>query len=108
MFLPTTPQEVAQLGWDNLDVILVSGDSYIDSPFIGVAVIGKLLVNAGYRVGVIAQPDTKDITDIGRLGLPLLFWGITLHLKRSAKATIIHQAGSTTVVQTAPASFTPT
>ncbi len=64
-----------RLGWDALDVILVTGDSYIDSPFIGAAVIGKLLVQAGYRVGIIAQPDTAGLADIGRLGLPRLFWG---------------------------------
>jgi uncharacterized radical SAM protein YgiQ len=77
MFLPTTREEVKRLGWDGLDVILVTGDSYIDSPFIGTAVIGKVLLNAGYRVGVIAQPDPKTDTDIERLGIPRLFWGVT-------------------------------
>jgi len=77
MFLPTTIEEVKRLGWDALDVILVTGDSYIDSPFIGTAVIGKVLLKAGYRVGVIAQPDPKTDTDIGRLGEPRLFWGVT-------------------------------
>jgi radical SAM superfamily enzyme YgiQ (UPF0313 family) len=77
MFLPTTPAEVQRLGWDGLDVILVTGDSYIDSPFIGTSVIGKVLVRAGYRVGVIAQPDPKTDADIGRLGEPRLFWGVT-------------------------------
>lgn len=77
MFLPTTLDEVKKLGWDALDVILVTGDSYIDSPFIGTAVIGKLLVNAGYRVGVIAQPDPSSDVEIGRLGEPILFWGVT-------------------------------
>ncbi len=77
MFLPTTPEEVKALGWDALDVILVSGDSYIDSPFIGVAVIGQLLRSAGYRVGVIAQPDVNTPGDITRLGQPALFWGVT-------------------------------
>jgi uncharacterized radical SAM protein YgiQ len=77
MFLPTTPAEVERLGWDALDVILVTGDSYIDSPFIGTAVIGKVLLNAGYRVGVIAQPDPKTDVDISRLGEPRLFWGVT-------------------------------
>jgi uncharacterized radical SAM protein YgiQ len=74
MFLPTTLDEAHRLGWEALDVILVSGDSYIDSPYIGVAVIGKVLLNAGYRVGVIAQPGAQDI---GRLGQPRLFWGVT-------------------------------
>src|ERR1035437_10280811 len=77
MFLPTTPEEVKQLGWDSLDVILVSGDSYIDSPFIGIAVIGKVLVNAGFKVGVIAQPDIQSAKDITRLGEPNLFWGVS-------------------------------
>ena len=77
MFLPTTLNEINLLGWDGLDVILVTGDSYIDSPFIGTAVIGKVLLNAGYRVGVIAQPDISSTDDIGRLGEPRLFWGVT-------------------------------
>ena len=77
MFLPTTPQEMEILGWDQLDVILVTGDSYIDSPFIGTAVIGKLLHQAGYRVGVIAQPDIHSNVDIARLGEPRLFWGVS-------------------------------
>jgi uncharacterized radical SAM protein YgiQ len=77
MFLPTTCEELDRLGWDGLDVILVTGDSYIDSPFIGTAVIGKVLQRAGYRVGVIAQPDIHSEEDITRLGEPRLFWGVT-------------------------------
>ena len=77
MFLPTTREELQELGWDLLDVILVTGDSYIDSPFIGVSIIGKVLTNAGYKVGIIAQPDYKSNADITRLGEPRLFWGVT-------------------------------
>ncbi|NLW47254.1 MAG: YgiQ family radical SAM protein [Firmicutes bacterium] len=77
MFLPTTREEMDRLGWDGLDVILISGDTYIDSPYIGAAVIGKVLQNAGYRVGIIAQPDTETEADITRLGEPYLFWGVT-------------------------------
>jgi uncharacterized radical SAM protein YgiQ len=77
MFLPTTQGELQQLGWDRPDVVLVTGDSYIDSPYVGVSVIGKVLLEAGYRVGIIAQPDVHSDTDIGRLGEPLLFWGVT-------------------------------
>ncbi len=77
MFLPTTRSEIDQLGWDHLDVILVSGDSYIDTPYSGIAVIGRLLEDAGYRVGVIAQPDVTSDADITRLGEPVLFWGIS-------------------------------
>jgi uncharacterized radical SAM protein YgiQ len=77
MFLPTTRQEMNQLGWDCLDVILVTGDSYIDSPYIGSAVIGKVLAQAGYKVGIIAQPEIDSERDICRLGEPTLFWGVT-------------------------------
>jgi uncharacterized radical SAM protein YgiQ len=77
MFLPTTTTELKKLKWDKLDVILVTGDSYIDSPFIGVSVIGRVLFSAGFRVGIIAQPDGQSETDICRLGEPELFWGIT-------------------------------
>ncbi len=76
-FLPTTSEEMRQRGWDQADVILVSGDSYIDSPLIGAAVIGRVLEHAGYKVGVIAQPDTAGPQDITRLGEPRLFWGVT-------------------------------
>ena len=77
MFLPTTKKECLKLGWQQLDVILVTGDTYIDSPHIGIAVIGKMLVKAGYRVGIIAQPEINDGSDITRLGEPALFWGVT-------------------------------
>lgn len=77
MFLPTTSLEMKKLKWDKLDVVLVTGDAYIDSPFIGVSLIGRVLANAGFRVGVIAQPDWQSATDISRLGEPNLFWGIT-------------------------------
>jgi uncharacterized radical SAM protein YgiQ len=76
MFIPTTRQELAELGWETLDVILVTGDSYVDSPFVGVSMIGQVLLKAGYRVGIIAQPDVQS-EDICRLGEPELFWGVT-------------------------------
>ena len=77
VFLPMTKDEMRARGWDELDVILVTGDAYIDSPFIGVAVIGRVLEEAGYRVGIIPQPDTATDTDITRLGEPRLFWGVS-------------------------------
>lgn len=76
-FLPTTAAELAALGWPVLDVILVTGDTYIDAPHFGVAVIGRVLLDAGYRVGIIAQPDIHSGRDITRLGEPELFWGVT-------------------------------
>ena len=58
-------------------MILVTGDSYVDSPYVGVSVIGQWLLRAGYRVGIIAQPDVASTADITRLGEPALFWGVT-------------------------------
>ncbi|MEJ2039211.1 MAG: YgiQ family radical SAM protein [Desulfosarcinaceae bacterium] len=76
-FLPTTVKEMKGLGWAQADVILVSGDTYIDSPHIGVSMVGRVLVRAGFRVGVIAQPDVHSAADITRLGEPRLFWGVS-------------------------------
>ena len=76
-FIPTTPEDVRLRGWKNLDVILISGDSYIDSPLIGSAVIARVLEKDGYKVGIIAQPDIHSPADITRLGEPNLFWGVT-------------------------------
>ena len=77
MFLPTTPEELKTLGWAKPDIILVSGDAYIDSPNIGVAVIGKYLLKHGFKTAVIAQPAINSDKDIRRLGEPALFWGVT-------------------------------
>lgn len=77
MYLPMDRSEMRALGWDALDVIIVTGDAYIDSPQIGAAVIGRVLVADGYRVGIIAQPDLESPEDITRLGMPRLFWGVT-------------------------------
>ncbi len=76
-FLPTTKAEMDALGWVQCDVILVSGDAYIDSPFIGVAVVGRMLEKLGYKVGIIGQPDVKSDKDIKRLGEPRLYWGVS-------------------------------
>ena len=77
MFLPTTKEEMEKLGWNELDVILVTGDAYVDHPSFGVALIGHYLVSKGYKVGVIGQPDWRSDKDITRLGRPRLFFGIT-------------------------------
>lgn len=77
MFIPTTIEEAGKLGWDRFDVILISGDTYVDSPYLGIAVVGHVLMDAGYRVGIIAQPDTGNGKDITRLGEPVLFWGVS-------------------------------
>ena len=77
MFLPTTMEEVRKLGWEELDIILVSGDTYIDSSYNGSAVIGKWLLKHGFKVGIIAQPDINSDEDIRRLGVPKLYWAIS-------------------------------
>lgn len=76
MFLPTTKEELIKLGWDKPDIIIISGDTYIDSPFNGAAVIGNYLTINGFKTAVIAQPDITT-NDIARLGEPALFWGVT-------------------------------
>jgi uncharacterized radical SAM protein YgiQ len=76
-FLPTSKQEIKQRGWDGLDIILISGDAYVDHPSYGVSVIGRVLEKAGYRVGIIAQPNWKNTDDFKKLGKPRLFFGIT-------------------------------
>ncbi|MGL4732758.1 MAG: YgiQ family radical SAM protein [Fusobacteriaceae bacterium] len=77
MFLPTTKDELNSLGWDQLDIILISGDTYIDSSYNGSAVIGKWLAKHGFQVGIIAQPDVNSDSDIKRLGEPKLFWAVS-------------------------------
>ena len=76
-FLSTTRKEFEELGWHQVDIILLTGDTYIDSPYIGAALIGKYLVLQGFKVGIIAQPDVNSEIDITRLGEPKLFWGVT-------------------------------
>ncbi|MFR9603450.1 MAG: YgiQ family radical SAM protein [Rikenellaceae bacterium] len=78
MFLPTTIKEVRALGWDYIDVILFTGDAYIDHPSFGAAVIGRLLEAAGYRVAIVPQPNWRDdLRDFTKLGTPRLFFGVS-------------------------------
>ncbi len=77
-WLPTTAKEVQALGWDYIDVILISGDAYIDHPSFGIAVIGRILEAEGYRVAVIPQPNWRDdLRDFKKLGTPRLFFGVS-------------------------------
>ncbi len=78
MFLPTTAKEVKARGWDYLDVILFTGDAYIDHPSFGAAVVGRLLEAEGYRVAIVPQPNWRDdLRDFKKLGQPRLFFGVT-------------------------------
>lgn len=77
-WLPTTAKEVAQRGWDELDVIMFSGDAYVDHPSFGSAVIGRVLEAAGYRVAIVPQPNWRDdLRDFRKLGKPRLFFGVS-------------------------------
>jgi uncharacterized radical SAM protein YgiQ len=76
-FLPMSRAEMDKLGWDSCDVILVTGDAYVDHPSFGMAVIGRVLEAQGFRVGIIAQPDWHSAEAFRALGKPNLFWGVT-------------------------------
>ncbi len=76
-FLPMSRAEMDKLGWDSCDIVLVTGDAYVDHPSFGMAVIGRMLENQGFRVGIIAQPDWQSADPFRVLGKPNLFWGVT-------------------------------
>ena len=76
-FLPMSRSEMDVLGWDACDIILITGDAYVDHPSFGMAIIGRLLEEQGFRVGIIAQPDWHSKDDFEVLGQPTLFFGIT-------------------------------
>ena len=75
-FLPTTREEMDQLGWDSCDIVLVTGDAYVDHPSFGMAVVGRVLEAQGFRVGIIAQPDWTSVEDFQKLGQPNLYYGV--------------------------------
>ncbi|MTI10216.1 YgiQ family radical SAM protein [Rhodospirillaceae bacterium RKSG073] len=76
-FLPMSRDEMDMLGWDSCDIILITGDAYVDHPSFGMAVIGRVLEAQGFRVGIISQPRWQDKEDFKQLGRPNLFFGIT-------------------------------
>ena len=76
-FLPMSRAEMDELGWDSCDVILVTGDAYVDLPSFGMAIVGRVLEAQGFRVGIIAQPDWHSTRDFMKLGRPNLFFGVT-------------------------------
>ena len=76
-FLPMSREEMDQLGWDSCDIILVTGDAYVDHPSFGMAICGRMLEAQGFRVGIISQPDWNSKDDFMRLGKPNLFFGVT-------------------------------
>ncbi|MBV9456021.1 MAG: YgiQ family radical SAM protein, partial [Bradyrhizobium sp.] len=76
-FLPMSRAEMNALGWDACDIVLVTGDAYVDHPSFGMAIIGRLLEAQGFRVGIIAQPDWQSAEPFKALGKPTLFFGVT-------------------------------
>jgi uncharacterized radical SAM protein YgiQ len=76
-FLPMSRAEMERLGWDSCDIVIVSGDAYVDHPSFGMAVIGRVLEAQGFRVGIIAQPDWHSAEPFKTLGKPNLFFGVT-------------------------------
>lgn len=76
-FLPMDAGELRRLGWTELDILLVTGDAYVDHPSFGAGLLGRWLVSQGYRVGIVAQPRWTSVEDISRMGAPRLFVGIT-------------------------------
>lgn len=76
-FLPTSRAEMDVLGWDSCDIVIVTGDAYVDHPSFGMAVIGRMLEAQGFRVGIIAQPDWHSAEPFKALGKPNLFFGVT-------------------------------
>jgi uncharacterized radical SAM protein YgiQ len=75
--LPTTRAEMDALGWDSCDVIIVTGDAYVDHPSFGMALVGRLLEAHGFRVGILAQPDWRSVEPFRALGRPVVMWGVT-------------------------------
>src|SRR5678815_4414554 len=76
-FLPMNRAEMTALGWDQCDIVLVTGDAYVDHPSFGMAIIGRLLEAQGFRVGILAQPDWHSAEPYRALGPPNLFFGVT-------------------------------
>ena len=74
--LPMSRAEMDALGWESCDVILVTGDAYVDHPSFGMALVGRLLEAQGFRVGIIAQPDWRDAAPFRALGRPNVMWGV--------------------------------
>ena len=77
-WLPTSKKEVDVLGWEQLDIILFSGDAYVDHPSFGIAAIGRILERNGYKVAIVPQPNWRDdLRDFKKLGTPRLFFGVS-------------------------------
>ncbi|MEI7482994.1 MAG: YgiQ family radical SAM protein, partial [Elusimicrobiota bacterium] len=75
-FLPITPEEIKTLGWDYVDIVLITGDAYVDHPSFAMAIIGRVLEAAGYRVAILAQPNWTSAGDFKKFGKPRLFFGV--------------------------------
>src|ERR1043166_2109010 len=77
LFIPTTPEEVRERGWDAVDVVIVSGDAYVDHPAFGTAIVARLLEKNGFRVAILTQPDWRSAESFKIFGRPLLYFGVS-------------------------------
>ncbi|RMF40981.1 MAG: YgiQ family radical SAM protein, partial [Planctomycetota bacterium] len=75
--LPMSMEEARRRGWDELDIVIVTGDAYVDHPSFAMSILGRVLEAAGFRVGIVSQPDWKNCRDWQRFGRPRLFFGIS-------------------------------
>lgn len=76
-FIPLSRDEAQKLGWHQIDILLITGDAYVDHPSFGIAIVGRLLIDAGFRVGIVAQPDWKNPASLNVFGRPLVACGVT-------------------------------
>jgi uncharacterized radical SAM protein YgiQ len=106
LFLPTTREEMLARGWDALDILIVSGDAYVDHPAFGPVLIARFLEARGFRVGFIAQPDWKSPADISRMGRPKLFVGVAAGNLDSMLNKLTAQRKTRSVDQYSPAGRT--
>ncbi len=118
-YLPVNRQDLTKRGWDELDIIFVSGDAYVDHPAWAAALLGRFLEKQGFRVGIIAQPDWQSLEDIRKLGQPRLFFAVSAaiwtvwsaiirRIKKGVRKICTHPADRLGCVQIEPASFIPT
>ena len=105
-FLPTTKQEIEQLGWDVPDFVLVTGDAYVDHPTFGVAIISRLLESYGYKIAILAQPDWRTDRDFTRFGDVYQRQPILVMVARSGTVSVATPGPPYSMIFPTPVSYT--